>query len=351
MPHTPHDRTAPWTLILLAACLLGAGIGGCRRDAPAEPSDDAPPTAEAAGTAPADDGMAKGTAPADDAVADNKAPRPIPGLAAALTFHPTDVDRAWFTLERGLVTTTDGGLNWAVVEGLKATTSQRFYVMTAHDGALFSGGKGLLLASVDEGATWAPVATYGEADVRGLATDPMSPKRLLALIANTGLVATIDGGATWQTVTGNLPTMAYGLWALSLDPPQLATVDRADGTVHVSADGGGSWRPLEARGLPGEVLGFAPGDGIAYAATDAGLQVSTNDGRSWKPRGPFKALITVASAPDDRATVLVVVPGGQVYRSRDRGVSWFDPNAPTRTPTAEATPVGEATPTAAPTDG
>ena len=52
------------------------------------------------------------------------------------------------------------------------------------------------------------------------------------------------------------------------------------------------------------------------------------------------ALAAVASAPGDRDTVLVVVPGGQVYRSRDRGVDWFDPNAPTRTPTAEATPTG-----------
>jgi len=346
MTQTPARWTARSHRILLSICLLAAAGASCRRGTPVEPGDGATPgTPETTGT-PGTPGM-PGTPDAANATPEAVDPKALPRNASALAFHPTDVDRAWFTLERGLVTTTDGGLQWRVVEGLKATASQRFFVFAVHGGDLFAGGDGLLLSSKDDGATWEPVAEHGDADVRGLATDPADDERLLALVADVGLVETRDGGATWQPVEGNIPAAAYGLWALALDVPALVTVDRASGAVHASDDGGATWSPMEATGLSGEVLSFAPGDGIAYAATDAGLHVSTDGGRNWTPRGPFSALIAVASAPDDRDTVLVVVPGGQVFRSRDRGATWLDPNAPTRTPTVDGTPTTNAAGTAA----
>lgn len=339
VPSTIAPRSAVRAVAVLAAAVLLAAPASCRPGEPADVAATATPAATPAADAPAAGPATGPTKVPDDPV--------LPRFAASLAFDPADPDHAWFTLERGIVETRDGGLQWTVVEGLKTEPGQRIVAMTAGGDALFAGGTGILLASTDGGATWAPVAQHGAARVRGLTADPADDARLLVLIEGTGIVATSDGGATWAAVDGDVPEQAYGLWTLALDPPRLVTIDRAAGRPLVSEDGGATWAPLAADGLEGELLGFAPGDGIAYAATGSGLRVSEDGGATWTARGPFPELVAVASAPGDRDTVLVVVPGGQVYRSRDRGQDWFDPNAPTRTPTAEAAATGESPPSGA----
>src|SRR5207245_7770423 len=126
-------------------------------------------------------------------------------------------------------------------------------------------------------------------DITAMAIDPLTPTTLYAGTADRGVFKSIDGGANWSTVLGNVSVSA-----LAVDPqaPSVVYAGTAGSGVFKSADRGASWSPTGLTDL-----------NIAQLAID--------------PQTPpaVYALITV-SYP------LTESPGTGVFKSLDAGETW-----------------------------
>jgi photosystem II stability/assembly factor-like uncharacterized protein len=259
----------------------------------------------------------------------------------------------------------------------------------------------VVLAAVSCAVVWPPPAPAAEwrpsgiwhppqASVLALAADPRDPEVVYAGTLLGGLLKTDDGGATWRSVAGNVPLLVGELVmqlgsdvaAISVSPWQSSDVLAATAHAGVvgSANGGASWRPLNAglagRGegdrafligalsvahspaAPGKVYiglrgrgAFSSDDGgrrwhasrglgradvtalaahpwlaaVAWAGTlGRGVFRTDDGGRRWRPAGPSSAgrLVTALAAEPLGATVVYAGTVGGVYTSVDGGRTW-----------------------------
>ena len=192
-----------------------------------------------------------------------------------------------------------------------------------------------------------------------------------------GVFRTEDGGKTWTKVlyrdpdTGAVslaadpaaPDVVYAsLWQVRRHPwlDYFQPPTGAGSSVHRSSDGGRTWRPVGASGLPKGPLGrielmVAPGTGSkrVFAAIDGGaapgLYRSDDGGAAWvlvNPDASLASSYTSGLTPDPRDPEIVWAMGRSIKRSADGGRTfsifkgapggddyhflWIDPREPQR---------------------
>lgn len=127
-----------------------------------------------------------------------------------------------------------------------------------------------------------------------------------------GLIRSTDGGATWEEVSRQgesdfhtLTTTKSGIIAF-------------DGTLRTSADGA-VWETVDAGFAPAVLAGHPESDTV-LATTEAGIQRSTDGGRTWtlQEDGPVVQFAAFAGA----LTAVGVEPSGAVHASSDGGATW-----------------------------
>jgi photosystem II stability/assembly factor-like uncharacterized protein len=95
-----------------------------------------------------------------------------------------------------------------------------------------------------------------------------------------------------------------------------------------SADGGRIWTKVTTS--PAEeaiAVTYVRTNGRLYVTTlgsSAGLYVSEDNGQSWKAMGLKRTLLAIAVSPLDPDHIVVVNDQGEVFASRDGGVTWLD---------------------------
>lgn len=141
---------------------------------------------------------------------------------------------------------------------------------------------GGLLASNDGGATWeARNDNAGQMFMGVILVDPADTQRLIAPDMSAGLVTSADGGLTWKSLGG-----PGGAMAAAWDPTnteRLVAVGMAESAL--SNDGGKTWTPLT---LPQGTAAatFSPDGTTIYAAAPEGATAavfaSDDQGQTWK---------------------------------------------------------------------
>ena len=127
-----------------------------------------------------------------------------------------------------------------------------------------------------------------------------------------GLIASTDGGATWQVASRGGESDFH---ALTVGP---STVVGFDGAVRSTTDRQ-AWTTRDLN-LPVIALAASPQSGTLLATTQAGLLRSDDDGVSWETLSPPEAAVLVAWADDD--TVVAATVTGRVAISEDGGRTW-----------------------------
>ena len=156
--------------------------------------------------------------------------------------------------------------------------------------------------------------------VEALAVDPTDPARLLAYLTGSGLYETRDHGQNWtqRSTLGNLTPLTI---AISPHNPNKVAIGTLEGQIAISGDGGMTWHfPVALRGTVSALAFDAKDVGKLWAAASGQLQVSTNEGASWRmASGRIGERILVAVAPERSGGpgVVAVTVEGYLYRHTD----------------------------------
>jgi xyloglucan-specific exo-beta-1,4-glucanase len=186
--------------------------------------------------------------------------------------------------------------------------------------------------SGDGGHSWSPLKVAGV--VNGEASITVSADGAVFAVSAASPVVSSDRGASW-TVSAGLPTGAR-IYADKVAPRRFYAVDFVASRLFASVDGGKSFTPLPARGLP-DLAPALPRNREAQAPLAAdpsrageiwlkvsgALYRSRDGGRSFERR----------TAPDidieqfglGRGSVFAITRKGQlraIFRSQDSGASW-----------------------------
>jgi len=247
----------------------------------------------------------------------------LPRFAHGMIFDPDEPERAFFTFDRALLLSPDAGMTWEPLLESKLESGRVVAVAKQPGGDLWMAGPGVLRRSADGGVTWADAGSSAPEEPRGISVHPASSNTLYVMSAGGILYVSRDGGKGWRRAGGSAPERSYGVWVAGLEPVRLVTSNLETRELWATDDEGQSWRHMPTPGMDGQIQDVElAGDGTLYAATIGGLRASTDGGETWTERGPFGAAVAVAVSPADPNLVLIIAPGGGVFRSFDGGLSW-----------------------------
>jgi photosystem II stability/assembly factor-like uncharacterized protein len=254
-----------------------------------------------------------------------------------IVIHPKDPDVVYVAAlghlwgpnkERGLFKTTDGGKTWAAVKHINDETGFIDLAMDPSDPQTlyasayrvrrdaFAGGNPAVQLSLDAGlykttdggGTWQklikglpdrPLGRCGisisrkdpqvvfavvQTDLTAIRTVPGQPAKTNDQPDNGGIFRSADKGATWVKVNDLCPRPFY-FGQVRVDPNDGRRVYVAGITLHVSEDGGKTFRPDAAPGVHADhhALWIDPADSDhLIAGSDGGVYYSYDRGQTWE---------------------------------------------------------------------
>lgn len=201
------------------------------------------------------------------------------------------------------------------VAGLRAHTHIHGLAVDRNDPAylLVATHHGLYRAGPDGEATLVSAVQ----DFMGFNPDPGDPSMLYASGhpargGNLGFIASNDGGKTWKQLSPgvNGPVDFHQMTVSRADP---RTIYGAYGNLQVSRDAGKTW--AEVGPAPEKLIDLAASaknSDIVYAATERGLFITADAGKSWK-----------ALLEPTPVTMVEVTPDGTIYAFiYGKGLAW-----------------------------
>ncbi len=259
------------------------------------------------------------------------------------TPHPWEFERVWHlepsladpdtvyagVEDAGLFLSTDGGLHWEELPGLRGHGSGQYWQpgaggMCLHTIILDPVESSRMFAAIsaagtfrsdDAGKTWRPVNRGLESEgipdpkaevghcVHRIAMHPSRPE-VLYMQKHWDVMRSDDAGESWHEISGNLPTdFGFPIEVHAHEPDTIYVVPITSDSLHYPPDGrlrvyrsrtgGGEWEPL-TEGLPQEhcyvnvlrdamaVDAFDP-CGVYFGTTGGQVYASSNAGDSWAP--------------------------------------------------------------------
>jgi len=164
---------------------------------------------------------------------DLKAPRDASTMLGHFAFHvdPANADRAYYSDDRHLYLSADGGATWTTGTGIPPTSRIQAIVAGSRAEELFAATNKGIYRSTDGGTSWAVAGPGTEKwNVRRILLDPASGT-LYAGAWKEGVFRSTDGGKTWARFGGEPPHP--DVVALALESPK---------SLLVGLEGNGVWR-------------------------------------------------------------------------------------------------------------
>ncbi len=197
---------------------------------------------------------------------------------------------------------------------------------------------GGLFTSSDAGASWSPVPGLDGRFLWSLARDPNRHDVLwagaLALGEVPGLYRSADRGRTWSEV----PALHYtSVFSVAVSPTEAKVIVATDNGLQVSTDDGTTWKQLLFPPMFAPQVRFHPRDGTRAIAVlgrripsgvAAAAYITTDGGASWRETTGIShdaQGLTVEFAPSQPSTVYAFSTGepyadkGAMWRSDDAG--------------------------------
>lgn len=198
-------------------------------------------------------------------------------------------------------------------------------------GRLFVGGHEVVSTSGDGGRTWSRVASLDGADAMGWSFN----NDAVYVSGHPGLRRSTDGAASFSAANDGLPDS--DVHAFGAGAPTLYAAGPSNGVI-ASTDGGQTWQTRTngaGQAFFGRIL-TGPDDDQHLIAADAreGAVESTDGGRTWRRLGGLLSALWVSRA----ATSLYVSGPGGAARSADGGRTWAKLVLPGGTSVVEADP-------------
>ena len=263
---------------------------------------------------------------------------PAGGTVQAFVVAPSDRDILYAATKQGLFRSGDDGATWRNVNP-SLREPVRIAVSHGNPDIVFVVAVKGLFRSDDGGATWEKVGggmpAHDYRYVTGVAIDPRDSNVVYVSRVcdymddipdfKAGVFKSTDGGRTFrQTIERNSVGWGLCVYQLSLDPEQ---PDRLFTGSLVTENGGATWRTREG-GLPSLAVTEVARDGRRFGASGGlGILTSGDDGATWS-RVQVQAGLGRSVSP----TALVLEPGtprlflgtaAGAYRSANGGLHWL----------------------------
>ena len=158
------------------------------------------------------------------------------------------------------------------------------------------------------------MSLLGDADFHVLES---SGRRVYGFDGTQGrLMVSDDGVSTWDQ-----RSVPAAMFDLAIDPRDRdRAVAATEAGLFVTEDAGREWRPMSVRNQLLGLLAWPVRDRL-YLVDGAGtVQVSSDRGESWRPVGSIGGQPAAFMATEDQ--LLAALPDGTVRRSADDGASW-----------------------------
>lgn len=259
---------------------------------------------------------------------ENSGARPISRLSTSdfhsLAFSPTEPDTVFFGHHGGLLVSRNGGVDWSPTM-LNNVDAMALALPASDPQIMYAAGHDVFFQSTDGGKTWESVGTnLPGTDIHGFTVDPENANHVYAHVVGFGVFESRDGGRMWTQLSSEVPSTTFNL-AIGEDSQTLYAAAGMAGLLR-SADGGQTWSGVSEVPDEGAIsVVYAPFSGRLYVSTlgdQAGLYVSEDGGQTWslvRLNGIFLAIAVSPVAPDH---LIVVNEDGEVFASRDNGLSW-----------------------------
>jgi hypothetical protein len=229
---------------------------------------------------------------------------------------------------------TGAAAAWAQAGSLPGLGSGRIWSLAASpatSGFVVAGTDSGVYVTTNGGANWSATSLKGMR-VWAVGFDARNAKRLFAGTDGAGAELSIDGGATWTSVSAGLPDLTVRSFAFGLDGIAAGT----NKGVALSPDGT-AWHDggLEQYSISSVAVAANSPSLVLVAATDRGdlsngyLFRYSGSGTAWQPLQsglPAAAIATsVAAGPLSTSVTkrpLVVTTSKGLFRSGDSGSTW-----------------------------
>ena len=304
--------------------------------------------------------------------------QPVASIGA-VTLDPSNPDTVWVgsgegnprnsvSVGNGIYKSLDGGRTWRHLGLEKTERIHRVIVHPTDPNTVWAAAMGQawgenpergVFKTVDGGRTWRKVLYVDErTGCADLVADPSNPNKLFAAMwdyrrwpwsfrsggPGSGIHVSHDGGESWKKLTeeDGLPKGVLGRIGLAIAPsdPRVvyALVEARNNALLRSDDGGRSWKTVNSEGdVSPRPFYYAdirvdPRDPNRLYRLASLLHASSDGGKSFEAIATFREVHPDHHAmwinPADPRHILEGNDGG-IYESRDRGASWrFVSNLP-----------------------
>lgn len=238
----------------------------------------------------------------------------------SLVLHPTTPGRLFVGGHDAVSTSADGGRTWSRVESLDGADAMGWAFTT--DAVYVSGHPGISRSS-DGAAAFRPAnAGLPDTDVHAFGAGSAT---LYAAGPAIGVIASSDGGRTWEARTSDAGQAFFGRMLTGPDDGQhLVAADARSGATE-STDGGRTWHSI---GGPPSAVWVSRTGTILYVSSPQGAASSADGGKTWEELALPAGATLVEADPNDPAVLYAGIHDGQTVRvmvSRDGGARWGRP--------------------------